>query len=102
MVAQSKCRCFFFFLLIYLNVQCCKLKILNKLSSLSLYSDIESAKSILSVMQGAGIEPGPDTYLSLLTIFAEKGDLDSLEKVRVVSKHEHAADEHFVQVYVCV
>lgn len=44
-------------------------------------SDIESAKNILTVMQGAGIEPGPETYLSLLTIYAEGGDLDSLKKV---------------------
>ena len=49
-------------------------------------SDIESAKNILPVMRGAGIEPGPDTYLSLLTAYAEKGDLESLKKVSVVSR----------------
>uniref|UniRef100_A0A7N9ASD3 Leucine rich pentatricopeptide repeat containing n=1 Tax=Mastacembelus armatus TaxID=205130 RepID=A0A7N9ASD3_9TELE len=42
--------------------------------------DIESAKNILSVMQGAGIEPGPDTYVALLKAYAEKGDFDSLKK----------------------
>lgn len=44
---------------------------------------MESAKNILSVMRGAGIEPGPDTYVSLLLAYAEKGDLDSLKKVCV-------------------
>lgn len=44
---------------------------------------MESAKNILSVMRGAGIEPGPDTYVSLLTAYAEKGDMDSLKKVCV-------------------
>lgn len=34
-------------------------------------------------MRGAGIEPGPDTYVSLLNAYAEKGDLDSLKKVWV-------------------
>lgn len=43
--------------------------------------DIESAQNILTVMKGAGIEPGPDTYVSLLIAFAEKGDLDGLKKV---------------------
>lgn len=43
--------------------------------------DIESAKNILTVMKGAGIEPGPDTYVSLLNAHAEEGDLDSLKKV---------------------
>lgn len=54
---------------------------LNKLSSLLLLSDIESAKNILSVMRGAGIEPGPDTYVSLLNAYAEKGDLENMKKV---------------------
>lgn len=54
---------------------------LNKLSSLLLLSDIESAKNILSVMGGAGIEPGPDTYVSLLNAYAEKGDLENMKKV---------------------
>lgn len=44
---------------------------------------MESAKNILSVMRGAGIEPGPDTYVSLLTAYAEKGDMDSLKTVGV-------------------
>lgn len=43
--------------------------------------DIQSAQNILSVMKGAGIEPGPDTYVSLLVAFAERGDLDNLKKV---------------------
>lgn len=33
------------------------------------------------MMRGAGIEPGPDTYVSLLNAYAEKGDQDSLQKV---------------------
>lgn len=32
-------------------------------------------------MKGAGIDPGPDTYISLLNVHAEKGDMDSLNKV---------------------
>lgn len=44
-------------------------------------SDIESAKNIPSVMRGAGMEPGPDTFVSLLNAYAEKGDMDSLKKV---------------------
>lgn len=62
---------------------CWSNSILNKLSSLSLCRDIEGAKNILAVMRGAGIEPGPDTYVSLLNAYAEKGDLDSLKKVCV-------------------
>ncbi|TMS04728.1 Leucine-rich PPR motif-containing protein, mitochondrial [Larimichthys crocea] len=37
-------------------------------------------KNILTVMQGAGIEPGPDTYTALLSAYAEMGDLDTLKK----------------------
>lgn len=44
---------------------------------------MESAKNILPVMRGAGIEPTPDTYVSLLTAYAEKGDLDGLKMVGV-------------------
>lgn len=43
--------------------------------------DIKSAENILSVMRVAGVEPGPDTYLSLLNVYAEKGDVDSIKKV---------------------
>lgn len=32
-------------------------------------------------MKMAGVEPGPDTYLSLLNVYAEKGDADSIKKV---------------------
>ncbi|OXB77950.1 UNVERIFIED_CONTAM: hypothetical protein H355_003173, partial [Colinus virginianus] len=42
--------------------------------------DIKSAENILSVMRMAGVEPGPDTYLSLLNVYAEKGDADSIKK----------------------
>lgn len=52
---------------------------------LSPYSDIESAKNVLSVMRGAGIEPGPDSYVSLLNAYAQEGDQDSLKKVCVYS-----------------
>lgn len=44
---------------------------------------MDSSKNILSVMRGAGIEPGPDTYVSLLTSYAEKGDMDSIKEVCV-------------------
>ena len=48
-------------------------------------SDIESAKNILLVMRGAGIEPGPDTYVALLTAYAEKGDITSIRQVGIDS-----------------
>ena len=46
-------------------------------------SDVESAESILPVMKSAGIEPGPDTYMALLTVYAEKGDMAKIIQVRV-------------------
>lgn len=45
------------------------------------FRDIESAKNILNVMKGAGIDPGADTYVSLLSAYAETGDMDSFSKV---------------------
>lgn len=58
------------------------LNLLDYLNQLfSLCRDIESAKNILAVMKGAGIEPGPDTYTALLNAYAEKGDLDSMKAV---------------------
>uniref|UniRef100_A0A671LHD6 Leucine-rich PPR motif-containing protein, mitochondrial-like n=1 Tax=Sinocyclocheilus anshuiensis TaxID=1608454 RepID=A0A671LHD6_9TELE len=42
--------------------------------------DMDSAEGILSVMKGAGIEPGPDTYLSLLNVYAEKGDFAKMKQ----------------------
>lgn len=45
------------------------------------FRDMKSAENILSVMRMAGVEPGPDTYLSLLNVYAEKGDADSIKKV---------------------
>lgn len=38
---------------------------------------------MLTVMKTAGLEPGPDTYVSLLHAYAEKGDIDSVKKVCV-------------------
>lgn len=35
-------------------------------------------------MKGAGINPGPATYISLLNVYAEKGDIDSFKKVRAL------------------
>lgn len=43
--------------------------------------DMDSSEGILSVMKGAGIEPGPDTYLSLLNVYAEKGDIAKIKQV---------------------
>uniref|UniRef100_A0A6Q2XHP1 PROP1-like PPR domain-containing protein n=1 Tax=Esox lucius TaxID=8010 RepID=A0A6Q2XHP1_ESOLU len=42
--------------------------------------DMESAVSILSVMKGAGIEPGPDTYVALLNAYAERGDMEKIRQ----------------------
>lgn len=46
-----------------------------------MYRDMESSESILTVMKGAGIEAGPDTYLSLLNVYAERGDIDKIKEV---------------------
>uniref|UniRef100_A0A4W3GXU5 Leucine rich pentatricopeptide repeat containing n=1 Tax=Callorhinchus milii TaxID=7868 RepID=A0A4W3GXU5_CALMI len=47
--------------------------------------DLQSAEGVLTVMADAGIEPGPDTYVALLNVYADKGDIDkinqTLEKV---------------------
>lgn len=43
--------------------------------------DMENAENILTVMREAGIEPGPDTYLTLLNAYAEKGDIDHVKQV---------------------
>lgn len=70
---------------------------------LSLYRDMESAKNILTVMRGAGIEPGPDTYVSLLNAYAEKGDLDNLKQVCVcvcVQLVQDDAVAHFLHMNV--
>lgn len=32
-------------------------------------------------MRGAGVEPSPDTYVTLLNAYGEKGDLESMKKV---------------------
>lgn len=55
-------------------------------------------------MRGAGMEPGPDTYVSLLNAYAEKGDLDSLKKVCVCFFIwlSNNADAHFMHAYVCI
>lgn len=45
------------------------------------YRDMENAENILTVMKEAGIEPGPDTYLALLNVYAEKGDIDHVKQV---------------------
>ncbi|KAG7245682.1 hypothetical protein CRUP_016018, partial [Coryphaenoides rupestris] len=42
--------------------------------------DIESAKNILTVMRSSGIEPGPDTYVSLLNAYAEMGDMEGIKQ----------------------
>lgn len=52
-------------------------------------------------MKGAGIEPGPDTYVSLLNAHAEKGDLDSLKKVCVFL--QWVVDKMLMHIlYMCV
>lgn len=42
---------------------------------------MDNAENILSVMKDAGIEPGPDTYATLLNAYAEKGDINKIEEV---------------------
>ena len=56
------------------GVQTCALPIFHR--------DMESAESILNVMKGAGIEPGPDTYVALMTAYADKGDIEKIKQVR--------------------
>lgn len=43
---------------------------------------MESAENILSVMKGAGIEPGADSYLALLVAYAEVGNMNKIKEVR--------------------
>lgn len=50
---------------------------------------MESAANILSVMRGAGIEPGPDTYLALLCAYAEKGDIAKIKEVSCAWEYAH-------------
>lgn len=54
------------------------------------FRDIESAKNILTLMKDSGIDPGSDTYISLLTAYAEKGDMDSFVKVCVFLQLVHS------------
>ena len=37
------------------------------------YSDMESAKGVISVMSQAGLEPDGDTYTTLLCAYAKQG-----------------------------
>lgn len=47
---------------------------------LFVYSDMESAQGILSVMAQAGLELGADTYTTLLCGYARTGDIDTINK----------------------
>jgi leucine-rich PPR motif-containing protein len=40
-------------------------------------------------MKEAGIEPGADTYLSLLMAYAEKGDIDHVKQVGLYHVNQH-------------
>uniref|UniRef100_H3CPU5 Uncharacterized protein n=1 Tax=Tetraodon nigroviridis TaxID=99883 RepID=H3CPU5_TETNG len=62
--------------------------------------DMESARNILTVMKGAGIDPGPDTYISLLNVYAEKGDMDSFKKTLEAAESSDCTlmDRDFMQV----
>lgn len=61
--------------------------------------DIESAKNIMTVMEGAGIEPGPDTYVSLLNAHAANGDMDSVKQVCFLLGVEMM---HMMMFYSCL
>lgn len=41
-----------------------------------IYRDMENVENILIVMKEVGIEFGLDTYLVLLNVYVEKGDID--------------------------
>lgn len=44
--------------------------------------DMASAENILSVMRGAGIEPGPATYLALILAYSKEGNIAKIIEVR--------------------
>lgn len=41
-------------------------------------SDMDSARGVLGVMQGAGLEPSSETYTVLLVGLAEHGDMEGI------------------------
>lgn len=53
-------------------------------------------------MQGAGIEPGPDTYTALLSAYAEMGDLDALKKVCVFIQLVVKTLHFYTRVCLCL
>ena len=42
---------------------------------------MESAHGVLSVMKSSGLMPSADTYMNLMVGYAEKGDMEGLERV---------------------
>ena len=44
-------------------------------------SDLESASGILAVMKQAGLEPSADTYTTLLSGYARKGDIETINQL---------------------
>ena len=44
--------------------------------------DMGGALQVMEMMKGNGLEPGVVTYTALLLAYAEKGDIEAIEKVR--------------------
>lgn len=44
-----------------------------------IFSDMDSARGVLGVMQGAGLEPSSETYTVLMVGLAEHGDMEGIE-----------------------
>lgn len=63
-------------------------------------SDMESAKGILSVMQQAGLEPSADTYTTLLSGFARRGDVESIKTTleECETKEIYLLDKDFLDI----
>jgi hypothetical protein len=47
----------------------------------AIFSDMESAEGIISVMKQAGLEPNDDTYVTLMCGYARKGDIENIKRI---------------------
>lgn len=66
----------------------------------SFADDMESAAGIIAVMSQAGLDPSADTYTILLSGYARKGDIESINKyIKLCEEKEiHLLDKDFLEV----
>ena len=66
-------------------------------------SDMESAEGMLAVMRQAGLEPNDDTYTTLMSGYAQKGDVENVHRIAKVlfrQSWESQGEINFVIVIV--